>query len=109
MFGDYYLLVIKKINVFNAWDKRRLLYLNQHETQVCQAQKMQWSHREADIVECQTLWNSFANLLMGIGKYESILWLPTYCFALEHGSSELHDVLFKYVKKKIIGEAIIKL
>jgi hypothetical protein len=47
--------------------------VNELETQVCQAQKTQWSHREADIVECQILWNSFANLLMGIGKYESIL------------------------------------
>ena len=73
VFSVYYLLVIKKINVFNTRDKRKLLYLNQHKTQVCQAQKTQWSPRGADIVECRTLWNSFANLLMGIAKYESIL------------------------------------
>jgi hypothetical protein len=59
--------------MFNTFDKRKLLYLNQHETQVFQAQKTQWSPREADMVECRILWNSLANLLMGIGKYESIL------------------------------------
>jgi hypothetical protein len=73
MFSVYYLLVIKKINVFNTLDKIKLLYLNRHKTRVCQAQKMQWSPREADIVECRRLWNLSANILMGIGKYESIL------------------------------------
>ena len=29
--------------------------------------------------------------------------------ALKYGNSELHDVLFKFVEKKFIGEVIIKL